>query len=291
MTLLLGILCRKKQLIGRSGIDALKTVAVQIGLPAVLLHTSAAAEYSWATLVVSLIMFLLCVLVWLLVKWAGRALGMRNRFVPFLTTGFEAGMLGYVLFTLLYGNEQLADFARIDLGQVLFVFTLYKVLLNTQGEGKAPLRQLFREMVFSPIIWAIVCGVILGVTGIYQAMIPSGVAGIMDACTDFISAPVSTLILLTIGYDLVFASIPWKEALKAVALRLVIMGALGAAVQALFHLLCLCLIGTGLSGSCSCCLRPMCCLSFLQMRAREYISLLFFPFPHWSRWQASLCWR
>ncbi len=237
LMLLIGILCRKKRLIDRAGIDALKTVAVQIGLPAVLLHTFAAAEYSLATLVVPLIMFLLCVLAWLLGKHSGRALRMGNRFLPFLTTGFEAGMLGYALFTLLYSAERLADFARIDLGQVLFVFTLYKLLLGMDGEEKPGLKQLFKEMALSPIILAIFAGVLLGVTGIYQSLIPSGAAGVLDACTDFISAPVSALILLSIGYDLVFRDIPWREALKAVGLRLIIMAILGAAVLGLFHLL------------------------------------------------------
>ena len=49
LMLFIGVLCRKKKLMDRKGIDALKTVAVQIGLPAVLLHTFATAEYSWAT--------------------------------------------------------------------------------------------------------------------------------------------------------------------------------------------------------------------------------------------------
>ncbi len=58
LTLALGMLCRKKELISRSGVDALKTVAVQIGLPAVLLHSFAVTRYSAATPVVPLIMFL-----------------------------------------------------------------------------------------------------------------------------------------------------------------------------------------------------------------------------------------
>ena len=237
LMLLIGMLCRKKRIIDRSGIDALKTVAVQIGLPAVLLHTFAAAEYSLATLIVPLIMFLLCVLAWLLGKALGKKLNLQNRFVPFLTTGFEAGMLGYALFTLLYGTERLADFARIDLGQVLFVFTLYKVLLGMEGKEKPDPRRLFREMALSPIILAIVAGVLLGVTGVYQALIPSGAAGVLDACTDFISAPVSALILLAIGYDLVLRDIPWREATKAAGLRLLIMAALCAGTLLLFHLL------------------------------------------------------
>ena len=237
LMLSIGAACRKKRLIDRAGIDTLKTVAVQIGLPAVLLHTFAAAEYSLSTLAVPVMMFLLCVLAWLLGKWLGRVFHMKNRFVPFLTTGFEAGMLGYALFALLYGKESLADFARIDLGQVLFVFTLYKALLGMDGREKPDAKQLLRDMARSPIILSILAGVVLGAGGIYRALVPSGAAAVLDACTDFVSAPVSALILLSIGYDLVLKDIPWREALKAAGLRLLIMAALGGGLLALFHLL------------------------------------------------------
>lgn len=236
LMLLIGALCRKKSFISREGIEALKTVAVQIALPAVLLHTFAVTQYTLRDVIIPLMMFSVCIAAWLLGKVLGPRLGMRSPFVPYLTTGFEAGMLGYALFTLLYGSERVASFARIDLGQVLFVFTLYKILLG-RDEGKriAP-KALMREMLFSPIILAIVCGVLLGATGLYQALAPSGVSALLDACTDFISAPTAALILLAIGYDLVFDDIPWKDALSVVALRLGIMAALGTAVFFAFRL-------------------------------------------------------
>ncbi len=93
LMLSLGVLCRGKRLLSRQGVEALKTVAVQIGLPAVLLHTFASAEYSLATLLVPLIMFAVCVLAWFMGVRLGPLLGLKNRFVPFLTTGFEAGMI------------------------------------------------------------------------------------------------------------------------------------------------------------------------------------------------------
>ncbi len=235
--LLIGMLCRRKQLISRAGVDTLKKVAVDIGLPAVLLHTFASSEYSPATLVVPLIMFLICVLGWAMGRALGPRLKMNSPFVPFLTTGFEAGMLGYSLFTLLYGTERLADFARIDLGQVLFVFTLYKVLIGMNEKGRPTAGHLAREMLLCPIIPAIIVGVLLGATGLYHAMEPSGAANVLDACTDFISAPVGALILLSIGYDLVLTDIPWKETLKASGLRLGIMAVLGLSAMLLFRLL------------------------------------------------------
>ena len=111
LMLFLGAFCRRKAIISREGIQALKTAAVQIALPAVLLHTFAVTQYTFRDVMIPLIMFAVCVAAWLLGKALGPRLRMNSPFVPFLTTGFEAGMLGYALFTLLYGSEQVASFA------------------------------------------------------------------------------------------------------------------------------------------------------------------------------------
>ncbi len=234
----IGMLCRRRNLISREGVNALKGVVVNIALPAVLLNAFATTRYTLMDVAVPLMMFGVCLAAWVLGKVAARLLKMPSRFVPFLTTGFEAGMLGYALFNMLYGSARTAEFARIDLGQVLFVFTLYKVLLGLSGRKRADFGALVKEMALSPIILAIAAGVLLGATGLYRAMEPSGLAGVFDACTSFISAPTSAIILLTIGYDLVLSDIPWGQTLKVAAVRLAIMLALRfmflAAVKALW---------------------------------------------------------
>lgn len=225
--LLIGMICRRRELITREGINALKSVVVNITLPAVLLSAFATTRYTFMDVVVPLIMFFVCFAAWLLGKAGARVFHLESRFVPFLTTGFEAGMLGYALFGMLYGSGRTAEFARIDLGQVLFVFTLYKVLLGLEGQEQTRFGTLVKEMLFSPIIVAIAAGVLIGATGLYQALVPTGISGIFTACTDFISAPTSAIILLTIGYDLVLNDVPWRETGKVVALRYGIMLMLG----------------------------------------------------------------
>lgn len=233
----IGIVCRSRQIISREGINALKSVVVNIALPAVLLAAFATTKYTFMDVVIPLIMFAICVAAWAMGKAAGYLFHLTSRFVPFLTTGFEAGMLGYALFRMLYGSGRTADFARIDLGQVLFVFTLYKILLGMEGREKTDTKRLLKEMVFSPIIIAIAAGVLLGASGLYQAGISSGISGIFDACTDFVSAPTSAIILLTIGYDLVLSDIPWASTIKVVAVRFVIMMILRTVLIALLHLI------------------------------------------------------
>ena len=231
----IGMACRGARLISREGVDALKKVAVNIALPAVLLNAFATTRYTPMDVAIPLMMFAVCLIAWALGRLGARLFGLSSRFVPFLTTGFEAGMLGYALFEMLYGSARTAEFARIDLGQVLFVFTLYKVLLGAEGKGKADLGGLLKEMALSPIIIAIAAGVLLGATGLYRALEPSGVSGILDACADFVAAPTAAIILLAIGYDLVLRDIPWASAARVVGLRLAIMLLLRLAFGALLN--------------------------------------------------------
>ena len=211
--LIIGMICRSRKLISREGISALKSVVVNITLPAVLLKAFAGTSYSFMDVIIPLMMFLVCL--WTLGRAAQKIFRMPSRFVPFLTTGFEAGMLGYALFEMLYASSRTAEFARIDLGQVLFVFTVYKILLGMEGREKTD----------------------FGASGLYSALIPSGVSGIFDACTDFVSAPTSAIILLTIGYDLVMKDIPWASTVKVTAVRFGIMMLLRAVFLAVLHLL------------------------------------------------------
>ena len=223
LTLTIGMLARRTRLLDRRGIDALKSVVVNITLPAVMLNACATMEYSLKNVIVVAMMFLICVLAWLLGRLPSRLRKGDPGFVPFLTTGFEAGMLGYSLYMLLYGSDRISEFACIDLGQVLFVFTLYKILLKAKDAQRATAGDLARDMLRSPTILAIAAGVLIGATGLYRAMIPSGMAGLLDACTDFVSAPTAAIILLTIGYDLVFGEILWRQVAQVVGLRIVIM--------------------------------------------------------------------
>ncbi len=229
----IGMFARRSQLLSREGINGLKSVVVNITLPAVMLNAFATMTYSVNNILITGMMFLVC----LAALFSGKLLGRSSRFIPFLTTGFEAGMLGYSLFMLLYGEENISAFAYIDLGQVLFVFTLYKILLGAEGREKMSAKKLLQEMLHSPTVIAILCGVFLGATGIYKALIPSGLSGLLDACTDFVSAPTGAVILITIGYDLVFKDIPWSSVGKVIVIRAGIMLILrilsGLAVNAL----------------------------------------------------------
>ena len=213
----LGMLCRSLKFLSREGIDALKKVVLNITLPAVLLNAFATTEYSISTAVLPVSMFLVCCLALALGFGLVKLFRGKSKLAPFIASGFEAGMLGYALFSLLFPEENVSGFAILDLGQTLFVFTLYKILLS----GKKSLKAIASDMVKTPILWAVLAGVILGATGLYGKM--GNFQPVFDGVTDFVSAPTAMIILLAVGYDLVPRDIPWKKVAGLIALRFAVM--------------------------------------------------------------------
>ena len=218
LAIFLGALCRSRKFITRDGVDTLKKVVINITLPAVLLNAFATAEYTVAALILPAVMFGLCCIALVLGKLIIRLSGMKSRLAPFLATGFEAGMLGYALFSLLFPTESISAFALPDIGQTLFVFTLFKILIS----GKTDIKAIGKDMITTPILWAVFVGVLIGATGLYGKLQDWGVAGILNSATDFVSAPTGMIILLTVGYDLVIKEIPWKKTAGLIGMRLVV---------------------------------------------------------------------
>jgi len=223
------MLCRSRNFLSRNDVDTLKKVVINLTLPFVLFDAFATAEYSLSSLIQPALIFASCCAGLVLGKLIIRISGAKGRLAPFLAAGFEAGMLGYALFVMLFPGESISKFAILDLGQTLFVFTLYKILLS----GKTDLKAIGKDMLTSPILWAVGAGVLVGATGLYGLMERAGISRVMDAATGFLSAPTGMIILLTVGYDLVFKEIPWKKTAGLIVMRLAVMGVLLGIVVAL----------------------------------------------------------
>ena len=212
----MGMLCRSRNFLSREGVDALKKVVMNFTLPFVLLEAFATAEYNASALLLPLVMFGVCCLALGLGYLAVRLFHIQGRLTKFLFTGFEAGILGYPLYVLLFPGESLSAFALPDIGHTLFVFTLFKVLVS----GKTDVKAIVKDMATTPILWSVFAGVLIGATGFYGLLEQWGVAGILTAATSFAAAPTGMIILLTVGFDLVIREIPWKKTASLIAIRL-----------------------------------------------------------------------
>lgn len=228
LMLAIGMICRKKGIVQKQGIAGLKALVVNVALPAVLIKAFYTASYGLGIIVTAIVMFAVCLSAMGIGFAFKKLIKTRINTVPFLFSGFEAGMLGYALYTLLFGADAVSDFATVDLGQVLFVFTVYLTLLN--GEAQRSAKSVLKGMVSSPVIISIAAGVLLGATGLADVISTFAAGGIVLHVLDFIAAPTAAVILFVVGYELEFKKANISLALCVVFSRLVIMAALGALV-------------------------------------------------------------
>ena len=229
LALAMGMFCRSRQFVTREGVDTLKKVIINLTLPFVLFNAFATAEYSLSSLILPAIIFVVCTIMLLAGFLAIRVSKMNSRLAPFLASGFEAGMLGFSLFALLFPEQSASKFAMLVLGQELFVFTLYKTLLV----GKTDLKSILKDVITSPTLVAVILGILTGATGLYSQLHTWSVGGIVDSVTSFISAPTGMIILLCVGYDLLLKEIPWRKTGGLIAMRLIIAGIMLAVLVSL----------------------------------------------------------
>lgn len=73
----------------------------------------------------------------------------KDVYFPFTLTGYEAGMLGYALFGILLGNDKITQFALMDIGHVLAIFTVYVAMVKkcrwkpSDRQDEAPKDKIF----------------------------------------------------------------------------------------------------------------------------------------------------
>lgn len=230
--LFVGVFFKKKQIIGESGNATIKKLIVNLMLPAVLIKSFMQAEYNLDVLKVFAIMFAVCTALFFLFRTIK-----SQPLMQFLMTGFEAGMLGYALFLIIFSNVPNVDiskFAVLDLGQCVFVFTIYTYFVSS--DKNRSFKSSMTQMIKSPVIIAIVIGVILGVTKVAEQV--AVVNDTLIAVLEFVSMPTACLVLICVGFDLDFSKSVMKQAVIYSVLRVVVMAIVGVLVYFLIGLFC-----------------------------------------------------
>ena len=218
---LLGYLMNRKKLLTEAGHQGLKSVVSNITLPVVLFNAFFTAEYNGRILLTFGVVYVSCGLGLALGFLLRRFVRPYDKFMPFLVTNFEGGMLGYALFGLLYPGRT-GVFAMADIGQTLAAYSIFLVTLTTVSSGRSDPKGIAKSALTNQALIGAFLGVLLGALGLGKTILSSPVGGVISSLISFISAPTSALILLIVGYELSFRRELMGPVLKTVGLRLVI---------------------------------------------------------------------
>ncbi len=219
--LVLGVVLRRTRVLDDATVAGLKRLIVNVCLPAVLFTTFLATRFEPAYLWVVVIVFALCVGLYGLGRVVQRVAG-GSPYLPFLFTGFELGMIGFALFTAVYGIGQLPALGVLALGHEVFIWFVFVTLLRAHGSERQTVAQTARNLATSPTIIAIVLGVALNLAGLGPLVTEGAVGGALTTGLGYLAGMIVPLILLIVGYGARLDRSAVRTALPLVAVRVVL---------------------------------------------------------------------
>ena len=220
----IGCMCCKKNIFDMNGLKGLKSIIGDVMLPVTLFNAFLTAEYNARIVVVFLVVYIgfgIAIGIGFLLR---RFVKPYGKFLPFLVAGGEGGMLGYALYGLIAGSQ--SGFATVDLGQTVFAYTIWLGLLTSVEGGKVSAKKLVKNMLSNKCFIGMALGILLGATGVGGLIMSSAAGSVVSSVIQMITAPVSAIVLLMVGYELNLKMELMIPVIKTILFRLIIMGGL-----------------------------------------------------------------
>lgn len=219
----IGYWTRHKGFLDESTIGGLRKIVVNLALPAVLFISFLNVELQPTYFFIFVFTFLLCILLFLLGQFVRKQLSVPYSYFPYLTTGFEYGMLGISLFGAAYGIEKIGYIAVADLGHEIFIWFVFLPLLLIKRDGVQNPKDVVKSFLSAPVVIAILAGIFFNILGWQDSLNQVPILGAAMSVLEFLSNLTVPMILIIVGYSIKFTHADLRNALLAVTIRLGIL--------------------------------------------------------------------
>ncbi len=132
-------------------------------------------------------------------------------------------MLGISLFGSAYGLDKIGYIAIVDLGHEIFIWFVFLAFLLMRRDGLQKPGQLVGAFFKSPVIIAILAGIILNLMGVQDSLYRLPITGALMATLDFLSNLTIPLILIIVGYGIKFDRHGVRDAALVIGVRMAIL--------------------------------------------------------------------
>ncbi|MFW5776774.1 MAG: AEC family transporter [Spirochaetota bacterium] len=230
----IGTLLRVKNLLAPATMEQLKTLIINVSLPAVLFLSFFRMDLRPEMWLIATIVFVVCVLLYLFGRALAPVAGPFGAYLPFLSTGFEFGMMGAVFFGAAFGMDNMSYIAVIALGHEIFIWFVYFTLIRSKespDSAKESLGAAVLRFLRSPIIIGIIAGLLLNVIGLERLLRGNPVGDGIVTSLEYLTGLTIPLILIVLGYGLRFRIDGLKQIALFSVLRLALVLAAAIAID------------------------------------------------------------
>ena len=235
--IILGMLCRKWKILTGEGVANMKVLVTNVMLPVAIFHALATAEYNKETGILILIMLIMLIVSFSLGFVLKPFLkGKYQRYLPFMVSVYEGGLMAYPLYTSLCGSENLSHVAVLDIAGLLFGFSIYMGMLGqVEDGGKIDVKKLFSSAIRTPAFIASVLGIIAGLSNIIIILLDSPFGGVYQSVENILTTSVTAIILLVVGYSMELNANLLKTCITTILIRMILQGVMMAGVLFAVH--------------------------------------------------------
>ena len=235
--IILGMLCRKWKILTGEGVANMKVLVTNVMLPVAIFHALATAEYNKETGILILIMLIMLIVSFSLGFVLKPFLkGKYQRYLPFMVSVYEGGLMAYPLYTSLCGSENLSHVAVLDIAGLLFGFSIYMGMLGqVEDGGKIDVKKLFSSAIRTPAFIASILGIIAGLSKIIIILLDSPFGGVYQSVENILTTSVTAIILLVVGYSMELNANLLKPCITTILLRMILQGVMMAGVLFAVH--------------------------------------------------------
>ena len=202
--LFLGIHARKKGWINHEQNNGLKTIALDILFPFLIYHIVATSVLDRNIVLEIVYLIAVWILVYFFGKMVCRILPESIREIsPFLLLTCEGGAVALPLYLSIVGSSYILNLIPFDLAGIMINFIFVPTVLQIRRKEELKLLPLVKKVISAPFVIAALLAVITNLTGLQRLLSQSSAFGpIYENTMNAIIAPVSGLILFSLGYSI-----------------------------------------------------------------------------------------
>lgn len=230
--LFLGLLARKRQWITFAQNEGAKKLVFTILFPLLVYKVLVSSELKSTFLVQIIYMDI----IWLVVLFIGfkltRFTGEKYAHIsPYLLVTCEGGNVALPLYISIVGAAHAVNIVTFDVAGILINFGVLPILVTKKVMGQVEWKELLKKIFTSSFMVAVIGGVFMNLTGLHKMILDMGLEATFNSTMELVIAPITGIILFTLGYELKFQ----KEMISSLARLALVRLVLCSIIIGLFY--------------------------------------------------------
>lgn len=220
----LGYIFGKRNYLDVCSIENLKKFTMDFIVPAIVFTAFLDMEFKKEYFVIVVLTILLNIVLMISGRFFSGIFELERDMMSFFSSGFVFGLLAIPMYGILFGYENISKITVFGIGNEIFIWFIYFNVLDLKLSGKKLSIKSILLLFRSPMISAVILGLLFNYFKLQGYMSLAGLASILDILKDM-SIP---LVFIIVGYGMILNREYIMLAFKMVAVRILVVSLIAA---------------------------------------------------------------